>query len=946
MNAYRKYILPIYLSIFILFQNQLSFAQESITIKGRVFDKVSKDPIGGALVAVKGYSKRTVTNQDGSFSLHIAASLPLQLQVSFLGYVPEEFVVKNQNTPIIAALSVQHILGNEIVVSASRIPERILESPVSIERISIEDIKKTAATSFYDGLVNLKGVEQSTQSFTFKSLNTRGFNANGNVRFNQFLDGMDNQAPGLNFSVGNIAGITDLDLESAELIPGSSSALYGAGGINGTLLLNSKSPFIHQGLSVQLKTGINHIDKSQQGVANWNDVQVRYAKALNSKLAFKVNFSYLQADDWKALDQSNYDRTGMLGKVGDRSSDPAYDGINVYGDEIKVNMRNVAQAVVGTARQAYIKEYESATGSTPYDAQIQGFLSVMPSVSPFYLGLQNGIIPNQDVSRTGYLENDLVDYNTSSFRTSGSFNYKIRKDIEASAQAYWGTGTSVYTGADRYSLKNFNIGQYKLELKGNRFFLRAYTTQERSGDAYNTTALASLINERSKPSTAWFPQYVGAYLAGRKMGQDETQAHLTARSTADNGRFVPGSEEFIQAKQDIASRTIGAQGGAKFNDKTNLWHYEGMYNLSGLISAVDLIAGASYRLYDLNSGGTLFDDLNKKLTIAEYGAYVQGTKKFFDEKLKFVTSIRYDKSENFSGFLSPRVAAVWNLSKNHYFRFSYQSGFRNPTAQSQYIDLLVRAGSRLVGALPQLLDKYELKTNKPYTDLSYRAYVESGYSNPSVLENFTFSVFKPEKVQVYEIGYRALLTSALHLDASYYYNNYRDFLTAAILWQNPTPGNPTGLMSPVRYETTVNVQEPVKAQGWALGMEYNWKKLKWMANVAQDKLSKMPDKFFNTYNTPAYKFNAGVGGNEIIRNTDFNLTYRWQDQFIWRSAFASGEVPAYGTLDAQLSFKLPAYRSILKIGGANLLNKYYVTSVGNPSIGGMYYISLVFEGKN
>lgn len=946
MNLFLKTILfNFLLSSLILFSNN-TYGQKHISVSGVVLDKDTGEPIYGAVLNIKGHSKSTLTNRDGSFSINTAERLPFHLKVYFLGYRTEELLIDGERTDLKILLNIHEILGNEIVVSASRVPERILESPVSIERMSMADIQKTAAPSFYDALVNLKGVEQSTQSFTFKSLNSRGFNANGNVRFNQFIDGMDNQAPGLNFSVGNIAGISDLDLESAELIPGSSSALYGAGGINGTLLLKSKNPFHYQGLSVQLKTGVNHIDNQQQAASNWNDIQLRYAKSWNDKFAFKVNLSYLKADDWRAENISNYDRTLMQAKAGNRSTDPAYDGINVYGDEIKVNMRNVAQAVVETGKQTYISQYQAATGQIPTVTQIQNFLTTTPSVSPFYLGLTAEMIPNQDVSRTGYLETELIDYNTSSLRASTSVNYKVSKNTEASAQVYWGSGTSVYTGADRYSLKNFNIGLYKLELTGEKFFLRAYTTQERSGDAYNTTALASIINEQSKPSTTWFPEYVGTYLAGRQMGQDEFQAHLTARTTADKGRFIAGSDEFNEAKQDISSRTIGAEGGAKFKDKSNLWHYEGMYNLSGLIPKVDVIAGASYRLYDLNSGGTLFDDLNKKLTISEYGAYVQGTKKIFDEKLKLVASLRYDKSENFNGFLSPRLAAVWNVQKDHYFRFSYQSGFRNPTSQSQYIDLLVRAGSRLVGALPQLLDKYELRTNKPYTDASYRAYVQGGYSDYSVLENYTFTSFKPEKVQAFELGYRALLTNTLHLDAYCYYNNYHDFLTAAILWQNPMAGNPIGLMSPVRYETTVNMQDPVRAHGWALGLEYNWKKLKWMGNIANDKLSKIPDQFFNTYNTPVYKFNLGVGSNEILKNIGFNLNYRWQDQFVWRSAFASGELPAYGTMDAQITFKLPAYQSALKIGGSNLLNRYYTTSVGNPSVGGVYYVSLIFDAKN
>lgn len=440
-----------------------------VVLKGKIADKGNAEWISNAVIQIEGASNHVVSDINGDFKLVVKEQFPIALSVSAFGYEPLKFLVKSKSASVFLQLSQQHILGKEIVVSASRISESILESPVAVERIGVADVQKSAAASFYDGLVNLKGVEQSTQSFTFKSLNTRGFNANGNVRFNQFVDGMDNQAPGLNFSVGNIVGVSDLDLESAELLPGSSSALYGAGGINGTLLLNSKNPFKYEGLSLQLKTGINHVDSRQNHLSNWNDMQFRYAKSWNNKFAFKVNFSYLMADDWQGQDYSNFDRKGMRAKPGDRNSDPAYDGVNVYGDEIRANMRNVAQAVVSNGTDAYISQYQFNTGLSPTAAQIQDFLNTDPVVSPFYKGLQAGVIPDQDVSRTGYAERDLVDYNTESIRTSASFNYKMSSEIEAVGQIYWGTGTSAYTGADRYALRNFKLGQYKLELTDANF---------------------------------------------------------------------------------------------------------------------------------------------------------------------------------------------------------------------------------------------------------------------------------------------------------------------------------------------------------------------------------------------------------------------------------------------------------------------------------------------
>src|SRR4029078_6381387 len=113
----------------------------------------------------------------------------------------------------------------------------------------------------------------------FKTMGTRGFNGSGNLRMNQLVDGMDNQAPGLNFSVANIAGLNELDADNVELLPGASSALYGSGGMTGTILMTSKNPYKYQGFSAQAKIGVNHLGDSSMGSAPYYDVMARWAQA-------------------------------------------------------------------------------------------------------------------------------------------------------------------------------------------------------------------------------------------------------------------------------------------------------------------------------------------------------------------------------------------------------------------------------------------------------------------------------------------------------------------------------------------------------------------------------------------------------------------------------------------------------------------------------------------
>ncbi len=930
------------------------FAQNT-TISGTVTDNLTREKLPGVTVTVKGTTNSTSTNESGQFTLSSSVRTPFTLVISYIGYKTVEQTVSGSTTGLLISIEAQSIMGQEVVVAASRTPERILESPVSIERLGQAAIRETASPSFYDALTNLKGVELSAQSLTFKSVNTRGFNANGNTRFNQYVDGMDNQAPGLNFAVGNIIGMSELDLDNVELLPGASSALYGAGGINGTMLLTSKSPYSSQGVSFQLKTGINHINDPNQKARPFQEAGVRFAKAWN-KFAVKSTVSLLTADDWQADNYTNFDRNSRSSKAGSRATDPNYDGINVYGDEVNVNMRNVANSVVNAGTEGFVRvalgipanvsvtpaQIAAIRGNPTTLAQLNGFLSTNAQTRPFFTGLAAGLIPDQSVSRTGYLEKHLVDYDARSFKTSNSLHYKLSNTVEAVAQVNWGTGTSVYTGSDRYSLRNFSIGQYKLELKGQDFMLRGYTTQENSGDSYISSILGVYINETSKANTTWFPQYVGNYVGARAAGAADAQAHGLARSAADVGRYQEGSAQFNAAKEKIMNSTISSGAGAKFADKSNLWHYEGMYNFTNALQdKLELQVGASYRIYDLNSAGTIFDDLNREIDINEYGGFIQAGKKFSD-LFKLTLSGRYDKSMNFEGRFTPRVTGVFTVAPNNNIRASYQTGYRNPTTQNQYIDLSVLGGAtRLIGGLPESISKYNLYTNKPFTDVSYRAFLASasaGTPNPALLQTYTFDTegVRPESVKAYELGYRGLLGTKVLIDAYGYYNQYKDFITAVDVYQN----NANAF---TRFGVPVNAAGEVNSYGSALGIDYMMGTYNLSGNISYNKLGDIPVTYINDFNTPTVRYNIGLNNREVVKNVGFNVSYRWQDSFYWNSSFASGDVPAFGTVDAQVNLKIPSVKSVIKLGASDLLNKYYTTSYGNPLMGGMYYVGFTFN---
>ncbi|MCH6199198.1 TonB-dependent receptor [Aquiflexum sp. LQ15W] len=974
--------------VVILLLMMLSFATTEVfaqttTISGKVTEEGTKETLVGVNIVVKGKVVGTISDLGGNFTLRVNQAPPLTLIFSMVGFSSKEVEITQDNVSNLqVSLSEASILGQEIVVSASRVEESVLQSPVTVERMDIISIREAPQASFYDGLNNLKGVEMSTQSLTFKSFNTRGFNANGNVRTVQMIDGMDNQAPGLNFSVGNIAGISELDLESLELLPGAASALYGPNAINGILLLNSKNPFQYQGLSVQMKGGMMSEGSRTNPTTGFYDFSARYATALSDKVAIKVNVSYLSANDWQANDFRDQSLlNGSTIESGNRINNPGFNGVNIYGDETNVSMQSVAQSLIGAG--------------------------LLPSAAL-------GLVPqNTFISRTGYLERDVADYDTRSLKLNAALHWRITDKVEAIFQGNQGMGTTVYTGADRYSIANFMLGQYKAELRGSNWFVRAYTTQERSGDAYAVGIAAQGINEAWKPSTTWFGQYVGTYVGAISQGATPDAAHAAARGAADTGRYLPGSPEFNQALSDVTSRPIpGNQNGvgARFVDKTNLYHYEGSYSFKD-IKFADFVVGANFRTYQLNSEKTLFatDDDGNEFTIQEYGGYAQGSKRMINDKLKLTASIRYDKNENFEGQWSPRVSAVYTAGQ-HNFRASYQTGFRLPTTQDQFIDL-VTPQARLIGGLPLFRDRYNFNTNPVYslaTVTQFGGAVQQTAATPAfqqsvftqyvlpLIQNGTIpntpeaiaaamaqqvpfraamanqdkktayetTTFQPEIVKSYEFGYKSLIKNKLLIDGYYYYNRFENFIGGQVLVQdrNPSATNPASfsglnlLSANTRnvYSMPVNRQEIIKSYGWALGLDYQLPKGYTIGgNVSFNKLDNIDDLdgFQPAFNTPEYRTVFNFANREVVKNLGFGISWRWQDEFVWQSSFVGPSVstqglsvmPAFSIFDAQVSYKVKSIKSIIKVGGTNLLNSGYRQAWGNPTVGSMYFVSITFD---
>ncbi len=846
--------------------------------------------------------------------------------------------------------SIKNTVLNEVVVSASRTPEKVLQSPVTIERMGLRDIKKTASPSYYDGLENLKEVQMNTSSLTFKSINTRGFATVANVRFMQLVDGMDNSSPLLNFVLGNMIGISEIDVQSVELLPGASSALYGANAFNGILFMNSKNPFTSEGVNGYVKYG--QTNQQAAGVNSFSDYGVRVAHKFNNYFAAKANYTYMKGTDWFATNYNGINAANGDEIIGIDRTNPNYNGINVYGDEVSTNLRGVGQGL-------------AAAGLIPASTV--------------------NLLPNSNVSRTGYKEVELTDNKASNTKLDFSFHLRPfgNENLEVIWQSKFGFGNAVYQGANRYYLNNFFMQQHKLEFKGKNFFVRGYTTTEDGGNSYDMLFTGINVNRKWKDDRTWFGQYAGTYIQSTLAGATPAIAHQNARNTADTGRFIPGTDAFKTAFSQVTSEA-SVLSGSKLVDNSRIYHSDVNYNFKDQVKFAEIQVGGSYRLYELNSQGRIYTDANGPINYNEYGAYTQLQKKLMEDRLKLSGSIRYDKSQNFQGNYSPRISAVYSAGENkqHNFRASFQTGFRNPSTQDQYIGFNV-GSAILLGSAPDNLIRYSetlpVSTtvgqlfaggtsvvmtglnayNNSYTASSVAALSASG--NPADLRKTNLDYVKPEEVKAIELGYRSVVND-ISVDINGYYNVYNNFIGninvvapyyGTAVDSPSATGGPTNLGTQSihalqngnfrAYQLYTNTKIEIKSLGFGLGLSKKvYKDFEFGVNYnyAEFDFDKSQDESFEAgFNTPKHRVKASIGNEKLFKNFGFNVSGRWNTQYTWESTMVDGVIPEATVIDAQITYNVPSMKSAFKIGAANLGGKEYFQVLGAGLIGQQIFAS-------
>jgi iron complex outermembrane receptor protein len=957
----------------LLLRLQPLHAQESqlIEVTGIVNDQDAKTPLAGVSVTIKGTIAGTTTDQNGNFKLRSKLKFPFKLVFTSVGFKTQEYDVKETGSKLNIELVTQTIIGNEVVITASRVPENILKSPVAIEKLDIRALRESPAPSFYDALENVKGVQMTTASLTFKIPNTRGFNIPSNYRFVQLVDGIDMQAATLGVPLGNAIGPTELDIASVEITPGAASALYGMNAINGMSNLITKSPFLYQGLSFYQKGGLNHLGGTGRDVSNLTETAIRYAKAFNDRFAFKVNLSYFKGTDW--LSDTRTDQNPNNLKTANPSfpslngaNNVAFDGWNKYGDDVLAGSNTV-----------------SVSG----------------------LNIDGKANQTLNVARTGYWEKDLVKPDVDNLKFDVGLNYRFGKFAELSYTYRVGKMDGVFQRGNKIQLDNVVIQNHKVELKGSNFLIRANMSLENSGDSYNVKPLADNLDLASGGSgTVWGAKYKNALNSyATTNGGTLTSANLAAatayaRQQADAGRVEPGTQAFETLKNtiiginnwDIKSSTIPdapVTGGAALVQKSRTYNFEGQWDLSKAVKYFDLLVGADTRIYQIIPDGNSFVDFSrpiadrnkelpdgtygKNIYYKKFGGFAQVTKTFFDEKLKLFASSRLDYNPYFDPKLTPRVAAVYSPDDHNNFRVTYQQGYRFP-GLFEALSYVNNGRVKRVGSLSFIndglgyLDNSYTRASGVIFNSAVNAAVAAGadrnaaaLANRALLVKADLPKATPEKINSFEIGYKSvLLENTLSIDIDAYTNTYTGFLgqVQVDVPKGATVGSDAAVLNMLdanrdagqdRYRVYTNAKNKYTNYGSALGVTYNfYQKYTVAGNVSYNKIKSntQDDIFVTGFNTPDFATNLTVGNREIVKNLGFSVVYKWQNSFLWESPLVTGKVNAINTFDAQVSYRMPASNATIKIGGTNIFNRPFVQYAGGPTIGALVYAAVTFEG--
>lgn len=905
-----------------------SFGQ--VTIKGNVADQIG--PLAGCHVTLDDGSNGTYTLENGNFELATDDEFPLELTFTYIGYNPVQLVLSDMPTEelLIEMSSADNPL-RDVVVGASRYEERIIEAPVSIYKLSSTQLKSQGGADYYEAVSSMRGIQAQTSSLFLQSYNVRGFSDPGNFRFKQQIDGYDMTNP-IGLAISNTIGVSDLDIASAELVHGASSALYGSDAFNGVLRFSSKNPFDFPGVSAQVKFGATVQEAA--GTNPYFEQDLRVAHLFSDKLAMKFDFNYKRAYDWIGSDDSHRIPAGQWDNraayedlsFDDPNGHTAYDAVHRLGDE-----------------------FGNGIG-------IVGGLNFLVGPSGDTLNLNGPLV------RTGISEEDLfttADFSNNkmeSYRGNFSLFYRPAEDWEIEytykhSFSDWLIRSSAtfpqFDYLQRFHLLRINKGGLSFKIYNHK--LDNYKGSWSASNAANSIQLAL------RPNDLWAADFSDKYR--------ETGSLKEARDFAD--RFMPGGSEFnkedFEAALAATSQNTDYSGfnsvliaGSQAVDFSNYTNVDLDYDFEDALP-VRLQVGLNYRRYNIESEGAFYNDgplgFGEPIVVDQFAGYAQASKELWDDRLKVSLALRADKQTDYDLNISPRATAVLKLGedKNHIVRASYLTGYRNPSIQEGFFRLQLTSVFTIIGAAERSFDNF-----------IYEGPSGTQYTLKDILDTDPreFNPVQPERNTSFEVGYRTTISNRILVDANGYFTQYENFINRPNVFFRPADNPQDFQIFAIRQnrpETVVGMGagigvDYIITENWSAGVSYDWSDydspdFEATNDNVDDDVEKEAFLRSLQFNIPEHRAALSISGKALGNSERWSVqaNFRYNGDFNYFSNFGELEIPAYNNTDAAVSYRIPEWKTTFKVGGQNIFRQEYITIYGAPQIGSVYYVGVRYE---
>ncbi|MCS7296753.1 MAG: TonB-dependent receptor [Bacteroidia bacterium] len=243
------------------------FAQK-VTIRGRVIDEATREPLIGAKVIIADGQAGALTDLEGRFQAQVDRSATVKIQVSYEGYEDKTLVLRippdRDEVVVDFPLPPKSTLIEEVVVSAARYEQKIEQVSVSMDFVRPRQVENLASIDPIKALEQTPGVSTNKDQPSIRG--SSGYTYGAGSRVLLLLDGLPMMSPDRLSTQFDLIPVDNV--KQIEIVKGASSVLYGTGALGGIINVVSEDVKFEPRTVVRLQHQI--YDAPRAPVGDWD----------------------------------------------------------------------------------------------------------------------------------------------------------------------------------------------------------------------------------------------------------------------------------------------------------------------------------------------------------------------------------------------------------------------------------------------------------------------------------------------------------------------------------------------------------------------------------------------------------------------------------------------------------------------------------------------------